>query len=68
MPWDQIAVYVVGALAALYLTHRLLKREAGGCGGCGGCGTAETRCATEPEPTPTLIQIEPPPPPTPNPQ
>lgn len=60
MPWDQIAVYAIGALAALYLTRRLLKRDAGGCGGCHGCGTSEARCGEEtPSPTPTLIQIEP---------
>lgn len=59
VPWDQIAVYAVGALAALYLTRRLLKRDEGGCGGCGGCGTSEARCSNEPDPAPTLIQIEP---------
>ena len=54
LPWDQIAVYAIVALAAAYLARSFRGKKKGACGGCGTCGSIQP--AQEP---PTLVQLEP---------
>lgn len=56
MDWQQPVVFLIGALAVLYLVRRnLAGRKSSSCGGCNGCGSAGT---TTSERQPELVQIE----------
>ena len=58
LDWQQMAVFGIVALAALYLTRGYFsKRKKAGCGGCEACPTAseaESGAKTPPQ----LVQLE----------
>jgi hypothetical protein len=57
MDWQQPVVFLIGALAVLYLVRRnFAGRKSSSCGGCNGCGTAAKPSA--PERQSELVQIE----------
>ena len=54
LPWDQIVVFAIVALAAAYLARGFFSKKKGACGGCSACPTTKPT-----EQTPTLVQLEP---------
>lgn len=55
--WDQLLVYLIVALAALYLARQAFGKRRGGCAtGCSGCPSNQT--SPPPEVKSELVQLE----------
>ena len=57
--WDQLLVYLIVALAALYLARQAFGKRRGGCatgGGCSGCPSSQA--SPPPDVKSELVQLE----------
>jgi len=52
--WDQLLVFLIIGLAALYLARGFFGKKKGGCGGCANAGCAKPT----PEPPAQLVQLD----------